>query len=89
MKTKPYNALTPRQKQKVDESISKTYTRIVSVVDTYEYQENEDKKAIVFNDSVDIFFYHVSNIVERYTFVDKVKALLTEQNKQNYISKKL
>jgi hypothetical protein len=89
MKTKPYNQLTATQRFKVDNAISKAYTRVVSVVDTYEYWENEEKKATVFNDSVDIFFYHVSNMVERYTFNDKLKALLKEQKKENYISNKL
>jgi hypothetical protein len=73
---KTYNQLTELQKIKIDIAINKTVDRINSVIEFYEYQNNEIKKQVVINDSIDIYYYSVSNIIDSFNFHSHVRAKL-------------
>lgn len=89
MKQKPFSKLTDLQKVKVQEQINKAFDRTIKTIDFLEYKDNEDKKATIFIDSVDIFYKHVSNILYRSSFIDNLKAMFYgTDSKEKYLSNK-
>lgn len=84
---KNFEKLTDRQKTTAQNLINKTYSRIINIIDTHEYINNIDKKNLVINDSIDIYYYHISNKLEKQSFKNNLIAMFFLYNKKEYILK--
>lgn len=84
---KTFSKLTDKQKVKVNERLTKTFNRIIRVIDFYGFIDNEEKKAKIFNDSIDIFYSEYPNLIDYQDFKKELKALFVASNKEHYINK--
>jgi hypothetical protein len=89
MKAKSYSQLTPHQKVAVDTLAEKAANWTFTTINFLEYSDNEDKKATIFLDSIDIYHYPKSNVVYRGDFINVVKQWMKSNGHEQYISNKI
>lgn len=87
MQRKTFSKLTDGQKSKVQDNLNKAVKRIIDIVSLYEYFQNDDKKKIIFDNTVDIYYYQYSNIITKESYQDNLKVMLKYLNIDCYSNK--
>lgn len=75
---KPFSKLTDNQKSKVQSRIDEACKRTIDTVTFLGYLDNSDKKQTILQDSIDIYFKSVSDIIHRGDFESKLLSKLSE-----------
>ena len=89
MKAKHYAKLTDNQKLKVNKLVHDAANRTAKTIDFLEYLDNEDKKATVYLDSIDIYFKHCSDILFSVDFKELVLKSIISNYGLSYKSAKI